>query len=115
MSYLGSTDAELLGDVVHQIFFENKDLNLLFVLLASASGIANAFHLMTLFDEDFRYFDFTSLTNMPKFLSLGTFHLYYQTILQITEKKWRLEESTYEDQLPKSMQLMFGFETSIPY
>ena len=74
MSYLGGTDAELLGDVVHQIFFENKDLNLLFVLLASASGIANAFHLMTLFDEDFRYFDFTSITNMPKFY---TFHLYY--------------------------------------
>ena len=65
--YSGSTDAELLGDVVHQIFFENKDLNLLFVLLASASGIANAFHLMTLFDEDFRYFDFTRMTNMQSY------------------------------------------------
>ena len=57
----------MLGEVVHQIFFENKDLNLLFVLLASASGIANAFHLMTLFDEDFRYLDFTSMTNMSRF------------------------------------------------
>ena len=50
----GDTDAELLGDVVHKIFYQNKDLNLLLVLLASASGLANAFHLMVLFDEEFR-------------------------------------------------------------
>ena len=88
MSYLGSTDAELLGDVVHQIFFENKDLNLLFVLLASASGIANAFHLMTLFDEDFRYFDFTRMTNMPKFiLFIYIIKQYYK--LQRRDGGWR--------------------------
>ena len=51
---LGDTDAELLGDVIYKIFYQNKDLNLLLVLLASASGLANAFHLMVLFDEDFR-------------------------------------------------------------
>ena len=50
----GDTDSELLGDVVHKIFYQNKDLNLLLVLLASASGLANAFHLMVLFDEEFR-------------------------------------------------------------
>ena len=74
--YSGSTDAELLGDVVHQIFFENKDLNLLFVLLASASGIANAFHLMTLFDEDFRYLDFKSMTDRPKVMPPVSCHSY---------------------------------------
>ena len=52
---VGDTDAELLGEVVHKIFYRNKDLNLLLVLLASASGIANTFFLMVLFDEDFRY------------------------------------------------------------
>ena len=52
---VGDTDAELLGEVVHKIFYRNKDLNLLLVLLASASGIANTFFVMVLFDEDFRY------------------------------------------------------------
>ena len=52
--FIGSTDAELLGKVVHKIFYQNKDLSLLLVLLASSSGIANAFLVMVLFDEDFR-------------------------------------------------------------
>ena len=52
--FLGSTDAELLGKVVHKIFYQNKDLSLLLVLLASSSGLANAFLVMVLFDEDFR-------------------------------------------------------------
>jgi len=89
--YSGSTDAELLGDVVHQIFFENKDLNLLFVLLASASGIANAFHLMTLFDEDFRYFDFISITNnvipAATYFSFLSSKYYYK--LQGRDGGWR--------------------------
>ena len=89
MFYLGSTEAELLGDVVHQIFFKNKDLNLLFVLLASASGIANAFHVMTLFDEDFRYFDFTSMTNRPRaiYFSILSSNKYYK--LQRRDGGWR--------------------------
>ena len=77
----------MLGDVVHQIFFENKDLNLLFVLLASASGIANAFHLMTLFDEDFRYCDFTSITNMPKLYAAR----YFSFILSNNNTNYREE------------------------
>ena len=76
----------MLGDVVHQIFFENKDLNLLFVLLASASGIANAFHLMTLFDEDFRYFDFTSTTNMQSYAAR-----YFSFILSNNATNYREE------------------------
>ena len=52
--YLGNTDAELLGDVVHKVFFQNKDLHLLLVLLAAGSGIESAFHAMVLFDENFR-------------------------------------------------------------
>ena len=52
--HIGETDAELLGEVVHKVFYRNRDLNLLLVLLASASGIASAFQVMVLFDEDFR-------------------------------------------------------------
>ena len=55
---LGDTDAQLIGEVVYEIFFQNKDLHLLLVLLASGSGIANAFRAMVLFDETFRLFSF---------------------------------------------------------
>ena len=52
--FSGNTDSELLGKVAHKIFYQNKDLSLLLVLLASSSGIANAFLVMVLFDENFR-------------------------------------------------------------
>ena len=52
---LGETDSELLGRVVHKIFFENRDLHLLLVLLAAGSGIEKAFLTMMLFDEKFRF------------------------------------------------------------
>ena len=52
--FSGNTDSELLGKVAHKIFYQNKDLSLLLVLLASSSGIANAFLVMALFDENFR-------------------------------------------------------------
>ncbi len=47
-------DEDILGQVLYKIYYGNKDLRLLLDLLASGSGLEYAFHVMTLFDEEFR-------------------------------------------------------------
>lgn len=50
---VGKTDREILGDL-YDIYYDNRDLQLLLDLLATSSGVAPAIAILTLFDKGFR-------------------------------------------------------------